>query len=239
MISEVEVRPIIHQVVEHHSREKFGDFRDIFMSLLEDNTSDRIMLTNVCKLLEVDAFNEFKRLFRIRTTPVKRVAIQKIEAQAQQQPSAQPPPAGGKDSELVKSTSSSATLPKADEIPQVSLLYVLSRLQSSVRAASDNDEKIAIGTELANTLIPAMQLFKPVHIHKSVLYDSSGIQLQKRIEDTTFPPNIGPMNYLDFSDTMLLEVPLTDDNNPIPESVPVKNQKDIPPPITKRERKFT
>jgi hypothetical protein len=185
MIPDLEnIKPIFDELVNHHSREKFGDFRDIFMSLLEDNTNERIRMINVSKLLEVDAFNEFHRLFMLRTHPIGKKSVQ---FQAEQEPLAAGQPApqaqqqqANNNTEPVKPEAKILKAAIEDDIPKVPLLYVLSKLQESARAAANNEIRSVIGAELANKLIPAMQLFKPVYINKSQLFEYSPLQLQKK-----------------------------------------------------------
>jgi len=226
----LDVKEIIEKVTTMHNKVEFGDFKDIFMSLLEDSSYECIILDNVSKLLEEDAFAESRILYKQRRLPypTENVKFSEDTKKAGETPGipVTVSPAG-----TAPTHSASSILPAIE--PNTSLFYetmirdrisflqpeevkmpvfqIFRKLQESVGNDVLPEKRFKVGQELVQTLIPSVESSQPEHVSKVSLFEAqTTIQLGKR--KTTDPPPSAKRGGLSEQDALTIfpsQVPVT------------------------------
>jgi len=183
-------------VTQIHSKDAFGDFKDIFISILEDSSYECLILANVSVLLDEDAFGESCILYKQRLVPFPSDNINLVEnkpssstpaitvpAQAPAVPSntgAPPATPAGPSSQNETVIIDRLDLMQPEEV-KVSVLQIFRKLQELIGTEVAPDKKIKVGQELVQSLIPSMANYQAGHVSKTPLYDAqTSIQLVKR-----------------------------------------------------------
>jgi len=207
MLNDVDIKPIVERVTQIHSKDAFGDFKDIFMSLLEDSSYECLILANVSILLEEDAYRESCILEKQRrlpypseniklkeikpSTPEVTTPLQASTGSANTRPRPGAPagaPAGVAavaNNALPSFQNDAIVIDRLDlmqpEEVKVPVLQICRKLKESVGTEVALDKRIKVGQDLVQSLIPSMANYQSAHVQKAVLYETqTAIQLVKR-----------------------------------------------------------
>jgi len=179
MMGYVALASLVQKVVRDYAQDKFGDFRNIFMSMLDVTSYELNILLTANKLLEEDAYKQFALLVKARRKAVTPENIKIITRRDEVATDKKQAPAT---TTAPSSTTSTTTTPPPPsdkkETTTTTTKDILKQRLETFRWPTESSKLFLLAQiESGQNLAPALPNSKPSHVILSKINEGNSLQV--------------------------------------------------------------